>query len=101
MLCLLILLCIREQLSQEIDNLREDQRTFSNDLSNVQMRWHAAREEKIKASSVLYKFKKAEEDLISFAEEKSQIELDEKASSQLSCCQYLLEFSVISLSIFA
>lgn len=48
------------------------------------MRWHAAREEKLKASNVLHKFKKVEEDLISLAEEKSRVDLDEKVS--LSSC---------------
>lgn len=62
----------------------DEERMFRKDLSNFQMRWHAAREEKLKASNVLHKFKKVEEDLISLAEEKSRVDLDEKVS--LSSC---------------
>ncbi|KAG6482225.1 hypothetical protein ZIOFF_058856 [Zingiber officinale] len=68
----------RESLSADVENLREEQKFLNSDLSNIQMRWHALREEKLKASSILHKVKKAEEDLVILVEEKDQIELDEK-----------------------
>ncbi|XP_074570260.1 DNA repair protein RAD50 [Curcuma longa] len=68
----------RESLSAEVENLREEQKFLTSDLSNIQMRWHALREEKLKASSILHKVKKAEEDLVILVEEKAQVELDEK-----------------------
>ena len=76
----------REQLSQEIDSLREEQQILSKNLSNSQVRWHTVREEKLKASSILCKLKELGEDLISLAEEKSQIDLDEKVSFKFVYC---------------
>ena len=67
----------------EVDDLRDQQKMLSEDLSNAQMRWHALREEKLRASSVLLKFKKAEEDLVHFAEEKEQLILDQKVFIEL------------------
>lgn len=72
----------KEQLSQEIDRLKDEHLSLSNELSKIQLRWHTVREEKLKASSVLDKFKKAEEDLIYLAEELSQVDLDEKHFSE-------------------
>ncbi|XP_020690871.2 DNA repair protein RAD50 [Dendrobium catenatum] len=68
----------RDALSSEVENLREEQRFLSDDLSNIQMRWHALREEKLRASGILHKVKKAEEELILLAEEMAQAEFDEK-----------------------
>lgn len=68
----------KESLTREIDSLMDEERIFRKDLSNSQMRWHTVREEKLKASNILHKFKKAEDDLISLAEEISQVNLDEK-----------------------
>lgn len=68
----------RDTLSNEVDDLRDQQRMLSDDLSSAQMRWHALREEKLKASGILHKFEKAEEDLALLAEEKEQLTLDEK-----------------------
>ncbi|XP_020111752.1 DNA repair protein RAD50 [Ananas comosus] len=68
----------RDTLNTEVENLREEQRFLNDDLSNIQMRWHALREEKLKASSILHKVKKAEEDLVLLAEDKTQADLDEK-----------------------
>ena len=67
----------------EVDDLRDQQKILSEDLSNAQMRWHDLREEKLRASSVLLKFKKAEEDLVHFAEEKEQLILDQKVFIEL------------------
>lgn len=61
-----------------MDDLRDQQRMLSDDLSSAQMRWHALREEKLKASGILHTFEKAEEDLALLAEEKEQLTLDEK-----------------------
>ncbi|XP_010927015.1 DNA repair protein RAD50 isoform X1 [Elaeis guineensis] len=68
----------RDSLNSEVENLREEQRFLSDDLSNMQMRWHALREEKLKASSILHKVKKADEDLALLAEEKAQVDFDGK-----------------------
>ncbi|XP_038971803.1 DNA repair protein RAD50 [Phoenix dactylifera] len=68
----------RDSLNSEVENLREEQRFLNDDLSNMQMRWHALREEKLKASSILHKVKKADEDLALLAEEKAQVDFDEK-----------------------
>lgn len=67
-------------MNTEVENLREEQRFLSDDLSNIQMRWHALREEKLKASSILHKVKKAEEDLVLLAEDKTQADFDEKVN---------------------
>lgn len=68
----------RESLSTDVENLREEQKFLNADLSSIQMRWHALREEKLKASSILHKVKKADEDLVLLAEENAQVDLDEK-----------------------
>lgn len=51
---------------------------MENDLSNIQIRWHTLREEKVKAANTLRDVKKAEEELERLTEEKSQVDLDEK-----------------------
>ncbi|XXG78635.1 hypothetical protein AAC387_Pa08g2540 [Persea americana] len=68
----------KESLNMDLEQLRDDQKFMNNDLSNLQVRWHSLREEKLKASAILHKVKKAEEDLERLAEEKAQVELDEK-----------------------
>lgn len=68
----------RDRLHNELEKLRDDQRYMESDLSNLQLRWHAEREKKVKAASVLRDVTKAEEELERLVEEKSQIELDEK-----------------------
>ncbi|PKA59648.1 DNA repair protein RAD50 [Apostasia shenzhenica] len=68
----------RDALNTEVESLREEQRFLSDDLSNMQMRWHSLREQKLKASSILHKVQKAEEDLVLLAEEKAQVDFDEK-----------------------
>jgi DNA repair protein RAD50 len=65
-------------LISEVDHLRDQQKILTEDLSNAQMRWHALREEKVSASSIVDKFKKAEQDLVHIAEEKEQLNLDQK-----------------------
>ncbi|XP_045089469.2 DNA repair protein RAD50-like [Aegilops tauschii subsp. strangulata] len=80
----------RDTLISEVDDLRDQQKILSEDLSNAQMRWHALREEKPRASSVLLKFKKAEEDLVLFAEEKEQLIIDQKVEMDLSTILFLL-----------
>lgn len=51
---------------------------MENDVSSVQLKWRAAREEKIKASVALRDFEKVEEELGRLAEERTQVELEEK-----------------------
>lgn len=79
-------------MNSEVENLREEQRFLNDDLSNMQMRWHSLREEKLKASSILHKVKKADEDLALLAEEKAQVEFDEKVadnSFNICCLAFL------------
>ncbi|KAH7573000.1 hypothetical protein JRO89_XS03G0048900 [Xanthoceras sorbifolium] len=68
----------KDTLHKELEKLRYEQRYMENDLSNIQIRWHTLREEKVKAANTLRDVKKAEEELERLAEEKSQVELDEK-----------------------
>lgn len=62
----------------ELKKLMEEQRYMENDLSNIQLRWHALREEKMKTTSALEDVKRLEDDLEHLAKEKNQIELEEK-----------------------
>ena len=48
------------------------------DLSNIRIRWHTLREEKVKAANALRDVRKAEEELVRLTEEKSQVDFDEK-----------------------
>lgn len=68
----------RDSLQNELEKLRDEQRYMENDLSNIQIRWHTLREEKVKAANTLRDVKKAEEELEHLTEEKSQVDLDEK-----------------------
>lgn len=68
----------RDSLSNELEKLGEEQENMESDVSNIRLRWHEAREDKVKAASVIRDVKKAEEDLEHLAEEKIQLELDEK-----------------------
>ncbi|KAK9138451.1 hypothetical protein Sjap_009045 [Stephania japonica] len=68
----------RDTLNNDLQKLWEEQTYMNNDLSNIQMRWHSLREEKSEASNTLHKVKKAEEDLERLAEDKTQVELEEK-----------------------
>lgn len=68
----------RDNLHNELEKLRDEQRYMENDLSNIKLRWHTLREEKVKAAKVLSDVKRAEEDLERLAEEKCQLDLDEK-----------------------
>uniref|UniRef100_A0A0E0CKU6 DNA repair protein RAD50 n=1 Tax=Oryza meridionalis TaxID=40149 RepID=A0A0E0CKU6_9ORYZ len=68
----------RDTLNNEVDDLRDQQRTLTDGLTNAQMRWHDIREEKLKASGAVHKFQKAEEDLGHLAEEKEKLTLEEK-----------------------
>ncbi|XP_044486625.1 DNA repair protein RAD50 isoform X2 [Mangifera indica] len=72
----------KDGLHNELEKLRDEQRYMENDLSNVQIRWHTLREEKVKAANTLRDVKKAEEELERLVEEKIQVELDEKHLSE-------------------
>ncbi|KAG9446061.1 hypothetical protein H6P81_012189 [Aristolochia fimbriata] len=68
----------RDSLNMDVEKLRQEQTYMQNDLSNMQIRWHALREEKLKALSALEKVKRAEKELERLHEDKAQVELDEK-----------------------
>lgn len=65
-------------MSIEVDDLRDQHRMLNEDLASAQVRWHTAREEKIKATATLGSFKKAEVELVRLAEEKEQLALEKK-----------------------
>lgn len=65
----------------ELEKLREEQRYMEGDLSSIQMRWHSVREEKMRAENMFHDYERTEEELERLADEKSQIELDEKVIS--------------------
>lgn len=68
----------KDSLQNDLEKLRDEQRNMENDLSNIRIRWHTLREEKIRASHTLQELKRVEDELESLAEQKSQVELDEK-----------------------
>ncbi|XP_043719530.1 DNA repair protein RAD50 isoform X1 [Telopea speciosissima] len=68
----------RDSLDYEVQKLRDEKDSMSSDLSNVEMRWRNAREEKLKAANILNSIKKAEEELEHLVEEKNQVDLEEK-----------------------
>lgn len=68
----------RDNLHNELEKLRDEQRYMENDLSNIQIRWHTLREEKVTAANTLRDVKKAEEELERLWEERNQLDLDEK-----------------------
>lgn len=51
---------------------------MNNDLSNLQMRWHASREEKLQASNKLIRVESLADELGRLSEQKSQLDLDEQ-----------------------
>ncbi|AQK52833.1 DNA repair protein RAD50 [Zea mays] len=68
----------RDTLIVEVDDLRDQHRMLNEDMSSAQVRWHNAREEKVKASSILERFQKSEEELVLLAEEKEQLIVEKK-----------------------
>lgn len=64
--------------------LREDQRSRNDDVANIQMRWHALREEKLKASSILHNLRKSDEDINQLCEDRVQVELNQKVQLVLN-----------------
>ncbi|XP_022761845.1 DNA repair protein RAD50 isoform X2 [Durio zibethinus] len=68
----------RDVLHNEVENLRVEQRYMEKDLSSIQLRWHGIREKKIEVANTLREFKKVEEELEHLAEEKRQLDLEEK-----------------------
>lgn len=77
-------LSTKDNLQNELEKLRDEQRYMENDLSNIQIRWHTLREEKVKAANTLRDVKKAEEELEHLMEEKGQLDLDEKLLAEAS-----------------
>ena len=74
-------ICCRDTLSIEVDDLRDQHRMLNEDLSSAQVRWHTAREEKVKASKILERFQKFEEELVLLAEEKEQLIIEKKVGT--------------------
>ncbi|XWS13350.1 hypothetical protein CRYUN_Cryun36dG0030200 [Craigia yunnanensis] len=68
----------RDVLHNEVENLRVEQRYMEKDLQSIQLRWHDIREKKVEVANTLCNFKKAEEELEHLAEEKCQLDLEEK-----------------------
>lgn len=62
----------------ELEKLREEQRYMENDLSNIRIRWHSLREEKVGVANTLQVVKRLEEEIESLTEEMNQIDLAEK-----------------------
>lgn len=62
----------------ELEKLREEQRYMENDLSNIRIRWHSLREEKMAVANTLQVVKRLEEEIESLTEEMNQIDLAEK-----------------------
>ncbi|ESQ51785.1 hypothetical protein EUTSA_v10016151mg [Eutrema salsugineum] len=73
-----ILQSSKDKLHDELEKLRDEQICMERDISCLQARWHALREDKAKAANLLRDVTKAEEDLERLAEEKSQLDLDVK-----------------------
>lgn len=71
-----------DDLHNERERLHDEKTVMEGDLNRVQLRWAAAREEKLKASNSLLKLKKIEADLDRLAEEHRQINLEEKHVSE-------------------
>ncbi|KAL1221197.1 DNA repair protein RAD50 [Cardamine amara subsp. amara] len=72
----------KDQLHGELEKLRDEQIYMERDISCLQARWHAVREEKAKAANLLRDVTKAEEDLERLAEEKRQLDLEVKYLSE-------------------
>ncbi|KAG2332827.1 hypothetical protein Bca52824_004007 [Brassica carinata] len=70
----------KDKLHDELEKLRDEQIYMERDISCLQARWHALREEKAKAANLLRDVTKTEEDLERLAEEKSQLDLDVKTT---------------------
>ncbi|KAM7261440.1 hypothetical protein ACFE04_008807 [Oxalis oulophora] len=68
----------KDSLYSEVEKLREEQRYMEIDSANIRTRWHNVREEKIKAVNLVRDVTKTEEDIEVLAEERSQLDLDEK-----------------------
>lgn len=68
----------RDKLHDELEKLRDEQIYLERDISCLQARWHALREEKAKAANLLRDVTQREEDLERLAEEKSQLDHDVK-----------------------
>ncbi|KAF5199763.1 Dna repair protein rad50 [Thalictrum thalictroides] len=72
----------RDNLNNEIQMLWVEQDHMKSDLTSIQSRWAASREDKLQASKLVEQLKKAEEDLDALAEEKDQVDLDEKSLAE-------------------
>ncbi|KAI8566801.1 hypothetical protein RHMOL_Rhmol02G0070100 [Rhododendron molle] len=68
----------KDSLHNDLEKLRDERRDMENDLSNIRLRWHRLREDKVEAAKQLSNVKMAEDELDRLSEEKSQVDLDEK-----------------------
>ncbi|CAH8282647.1 unnamed protein product [Eruca vesicaria subsp. sativa] len=65
----------KDKLHEELEKLRDEKIYMELDISGLQARWHALREEKAKAANLLRDVTKTKEDLERLAEEKIQLDL--------------------------
>lgn len=72
------MLTIRDSLQYDLEKLKDERRDMENDLSNIQLRWHRLREDKVEAAKHLSNVKMVEDELDRLSEDKSQVDLDEK-----------------------
>jgi len=86
-----VTICCRDTLSIEVDDLRDQHRILNEDLSSAQVRWHTAREVKVKSSNILERFQKSEDELVLLAEEKEQLIVEKKVGTH---CFLLYAISV-------
>lgn len=71
-------LVIRDNLHAELKKLGEEKMYLTSDRSNIQFRWHTAREEKTRALNTLENLRRLKEELERLTEEGTQVDLDEK-----------------------
>lgn len=76
------ILVTRLKLASKLEKLKDGQRDIENVLSNIRLRWHSLREEKVKATAILENVKRLAE-LGRLTEEKTRADLDEKVSNYL------------------
>lgn len=69
-----------DNLHNDREKLRDEQRTMEGDLTLTKTRWQNAKDEKVKAAFTLHVLEKAEEELEHLAEEHRQLNLEEKVT---------------------
>ncbi|KAF6170589.1 hypothetical protein GIB67_021461 [Kingdonia uniflora] len=69
---------MKDNLTNDVQKLYEEQSDMNDDLKNIQLRWQTSREDKSDASKIIDKVKKAEDDLNNLAVEADQLDFNEK-----------------------